>query len=125
MVLLEKLVNHLDTHRDFLITGFPQNIDQAMEFDKQAVCPTHVIHINCSTGTRMTRLLIRKELQQSYMKDEASLKKRMYDYFKTIDSIINYYRISSHVKEINGEKELERVFKKCCKTLTSVLKCRC
>jgi len=94
----------------FLIDGFPRKLDQAHKFD-ESVCPSSlVLVLTCPEKVLLERLLERGKTSGRDDDNEESIKKRFKTFTETSSPVIEYYRGSGKVLELDSTPPLDEVY---------------
>jgi len=112
-----------------IVDGFPNNVQQASEFEKSIVPCTAFLHLEASDSTLMERSLgggggaggggggggERGEEVDSMAAEAASakaaVKKRIIDYRRGVKDVLEYYRNSGKLVAVDAEETEENIFK--------------
>jgi len=94
----------------FLIDGFPRKMDQAIAFD-ETVCPSSmVLFLVCPEEELQRRLLKRGETSGRDDDNVESIKKRFQTFKDTSMPVVDYYRASGKVVDIDSGKTIDEVY---------------
>ncbi|KAL9118829.1 MAG: hypothetical protein Q9187_004620 [Circinaria calcarea] len=86
-------------HHHFLIDGFPRQLAQGVEFEKQIGSPTLVILFQCPKDIAQQRYLSRR-LPDRLLDNEEMFKKRFEEFDKENSNIVDYYRSAGTLEEV-------------------------
>lgn len=112
-VLWKQRLEQPDAKKSWIMDGFPRTLDQAKFLE-----PYHVdmfLHLSLSEDESLKRLIKRArplhpgatELHDS----PERIKKRLHVYYENEQPLLEYYRASGVLKEINGQQTPEEVHK--------------
>lgn len=99
---------------NFLIDGFPRNKDNLDGWDeemKNVADVKMVLFFNCSEQVCVDRCLNRGKTSGRSDDNLESLRKRIHTYTNSTMPVIEHYRSLNLVRELNGEKKPDEVFK--------------
>ncbi|XP_007885453.2 adenylate kinase isoenzyme 5 [Callorhinchus milii] len=104
----------------FLIDGYPRDVRQGEEFEKEIAKPSMVLFMNCSADTMKTRLF--KQNQTSGCVDDSgeTIMKHIETYYKVTAPIIEHYKGKQLIYKINAEENPDAVFLQICEVIDSV-----
>lgn len=109
-IVRDALIKRPDT-KDFLIDGFPRELNQAVQFEKEiAVCEC-VLYFECSAETMTARLLKRGETSGRVDDNEATIKNRLETFFSQTIPVIEYYKEREKIHTISAETNPEEIFR--------------
>lgn len=96
--------------KNFLIDGFPRKMDQALCFEETVCSCEAVIYFNCSEETLKERIMRRSETSQRTDDNVDSMLKRFRTYKEQTMPVIEMYRKSGKLIEIESDKAPMEVF---------------
>ncbi len=114
-VLWKARLKDADMQNGWVIDGFPRNMTQAEfladKLDKYGKRVDLVIYLNVSEDVSISRLLKRgRKLSDGSLHDsEALIRERLKRYKAEEADVLNYYRQSGVLVEMNGEQDIEAV----------------
>jgi len=134
-IVMERLKRD-DAVEGYILDGFPRTLNQAKEFDKSEEID-NVIYISLNSREAVSRLTGRRKCKScgagdniylsgntkgkckncggEYEKreddNEETARKRIKKYVEVTEPLIDYYRESGKLIEINGNRSIEEVFK--------------
>jgi adenylate kinase len=116
-VLWKARLKDTDMQNGWVIDGFPRNMTQAEfledKLDKHGKKVDVVIYLDVSEETSMSRLLKRgRKLADGGLHDsEELIRERLKRYKAEEASVLAYYKERGVLVEINGEQDVETVFR--------------
>ncbi|XP_063154212.1 adenylate kinase isoenzyme 5 [Candoia aspera] len=117
--LKEAILANMENSKGFLIDGYPQEMQQGEQFEKQIGEPSLVLCMDCSSKTMSSRLLKKSRC----LEDKAeTIRKRIEAYYKTEEPLIAYYENRIPFFKINAEGPPEEVFLEICTSVNAFLK---
>jgi adenylate kinase len=117
----DKIVNimlgvELKKHRKgFILDGYPRTLSQSEFLDKLfkelGIKLDVVINLKVDKEELVKRMLKRGVEQKRSEDTEEGIRSRMHEYETKAEPVIGYYRKGGMVVDINGDQEVEKVFK--------------
>tara|TARA_B100000886_G_scaffold340235_1_gene308560 strand:- start:33 stop:605 length:573 start_codon:yes stop_codon:yes gene_type:complete len=111
--LIEKFISNNTFKNKIIFDGYPRNITQAKNLDnllkkhKQKI--NIILKLTVSLETIKKRILERKTQERRDDDNEVVAIKRYETYEKSAKILLDYYKRSNLVKEINGEAGISRI----------------
>ena len=111
--LIKKYISNNDYKNRIIFDGYPRNLSQTKNLDKLLKTYNQKISIalklSVSLETIKNRISQRKNLENRSDDSEAVAVKRFENYEANIKPIIDYYRQSNLLKEVNGEAPITKI----------------
>lgn len=108
--LLKNEIEKYSSETIFLIDGFPREIEQALDFEKQISPCKFVLFFECSQQI-MTQRLLQRSLTSGRTDDNIeSIQKRFKTHEKQTIPVINYYSSLGKVITIDSSREMHEIF---------------
>ncbi len=110
----DKIVNKIieDTIKDkeevFIFDGYPRNLRQAKHLDK-IIGRFNVKCLNITVSKK--EIIKRLALRGRSDDEEKNVKRRWKTYDRNTKPLLNYYKKSKRLLEVNGEGDIEEIFK--------------
>eukprot|EP01027_Heterolobosea_sp_BB2_P027024 GEZU01042201.1.p1 GENE.GEZU01042201.1~~GEZU01042201.1.p1 ORF type:complete len:242 (+),score=90.28 GEZU01042201.1:100-825(+) len=108
--LLKKAMSKYPADTTFLIDGFPREMKQALDFERQVTPCKFVLFFECSEEVMEKRLLKRGETSGRTDDNAESIKKRFRTYIHQTMPVIEYFSALDKVKRIDAHKSPEEVY---------------
>jgi adenylate kinase len=109
-MIKEAMLAHKDTAKGFLIDGYPRQVDQGIEFEKEIVPCEKVLYCEASDDTMKARLLERGKSSGRVDDNEDSIKQRLETFHQVTQPVIDYYNKKGKLVKVNSEKSPQEVF---------------
>ncbi len=111
--MIRDRLNQSDTHKGWILDGFPRNVSQASFLDKllQELNQTcdYAINLEVPDEVLMTRLLERAQKEGRADDNEDTIRRRLEVYRSATAPVIGFYRDHSVLKVINGDQPVQSV----------------
>ncbi|XP_048587761.1 adenylate kinase isoenzyme 5 isoform X3 [Nematostella vectensis] len=101
----------------FLIDGFPRELEQGLEFEKELALCELLLYFECSPDTMKARLLKRGETSGRVDDNEETILSRLETFITQTMPVIEHYQEEGKVKKISAEGGPDEVFKKVSRVL--------
>ncbi len=98
------------TSKGFLIDGYPRQVDQGIEFEKQIAPCKMVLYIDASDESMKKRLLHRGQSSGRVDDNEETIKQRLQTFHQVTKPVIDYYEKQSKLVRVSSEKAPDEVF---------------
>ncbi|KAK9728793.1 hypothetical protein K7432_000819 [Basidiobolus ranarum] len=108
-LLLAAMEKADDNVPGFLIDGFPRQMDQAEEFERDIGHCTFVLFFDCPHDVLTKRLLKRGETSGRADDNEETIKKRINTFVEASMPVVEHYAKDNRVRKINGDASIEDV----------------
>merc|ERR1712111_153024 len=117
-LLAEAMLARLDGSKGFLIDGYPREVSQGEEFEKE-ICPcSKILYFQVSDET-MTQLLLKRGESSGRVDDNfETIKKRLDTFHKHSEPVIEAYKEKACI--IPAERAVDDIFEDVCKALDSI-----
>ncbi len=113
LTIVEEYLKKPQYRDNFILDGFPRTCIQAKKFSQKI---DKVFYLKVSDKEALWRLSYRNDI----LRDDETLKavrKRIELFHKVTEPVLEFYRKKEILVQIDGEKEIKRVFKDICKHL--------
>ncbi len=118
----DKLVNVIvgvklrnSAEKGFILDGFPRTLEQAQFLDsiltELGMNIDTVLNLEVNKEELIKRMLKRAKEQKRSDDTEEGIRSRMHEYETKAEPVIDYYRTKNLVVDIDGEQNIEKVFK--------------
>ena len=111
--LIEKYIADKNYNNKLIFDGYPRNLEQAKNLNNILKKYDQKINIalklSVSLDTIKKRILERKNLEKRADDNEAIALKRYKNYENSIKPVINFYKQSNLLKEVNGEASVSKI----------------
>jgi adenylate kinase len=111
--IIKDRLGEADCKNGFLLDGFPRTTEQAKALDvllkSMNMNLDAVINIAVPDGELLNRLLERAKIEGRSDDNEETIKNRLDNYNKKTFPLIEYYKNSGHLKEIDGVGTVEQI----------------
>nr|XP_056699969.1 adenylate kinase isoenzyme 5 [Euleptes europaea] len=121
-LLKEAMDANLGVTKGFLIDGYPLEVKQGEEFERQIGEPSLVLCMDCSSKTMSSRLLKQSQINQCLVDNAEVIMKSTENYYQSTEPVIAYYENKIPVFKINAEGTPEEVFLEACSSVNIFLK---
>lgn len=109
-LIKEAMLANVDS-KGFLVDGYPRQVDQGAEFEREIVPCELVLYIEASDETMKKRLLKRGQTSGRVDDNEASIKQRLETFHETTKPVVDYYEKQDKLKRVSAEnKDPDEVF---------------
>lgn len=108
----------VDQSKGYLIDGYPREVEQGKEFEKEILPCTQVLYFEVSDATMTERLLNRGKSSGRADDNEETIKKRLDTFHKHSEPVVNSY--SAKCKTIPAERDVNDIFSDVCKVLDAI-----
>ncbi len=108
-LLKEAMLANVDS-KGFLVDGYPRQVDQGAEFDREIVPCEIVLYIEASDETMKKRLLKRGLSSGRVDDNEESIKQRLDTFHEVTQPVVDYYEKQEKLKRVDAEKDPDDVF---------------
>ncbi|ORY00823.1 ADK-domain-containing protein [Basidiobolus meristosporus CBS 931.73] len=108
-LLLNAMEKAGDDVPGFLIDGFPRQMDQAEEFERDIGHCTFVLFFDCPHDVLVGRLLKRGETSGRADDNEETIKKRIATFVEASLPVVEHYAKDNRVRKVNGDASIEDV----------------
>ena len=120
--ILQKKIEELDLEKNIVLDGYPRNLDQAKQLDKMlgkmGVGLSHAIFINITREEAIKRIQKRAEIEnRSDDSDFGVINRRFDEYLEKTFTLVDLYKKSRKLIEVDGEAGKEKVLKSVVKSL--------
>ena len=111
--LIEKYISNANYKNRLIFDGYPRNLNQAKNLvsllNKYDQKIDIALKLSVSLESIKKRILQRKNLEKRADDNEYIAIKRYKDYEKNIKPVIDFYKNSDLLKEVNGEGSIEEI----------------
>ncbi|KAH7637595.1 adenylate kinase isoenzyme 1-like protein [Dermatophagoides farinae] len=107
-LLKSAIEKNLSKSKGFLIDGYPREINQAIEFEKQISPCTMVFYFHCSDQVMIERLINRGKTSGRVDDNEETIRKRLQVFHENSDPILEY--LKTKLAKIDSNKPVDTVF---------------
>lgn len=101
---------NLSKSKGFLIDGYPREINQAIEFEKQISPCSLVLYFHCPDNVMIERLMNRGKTSGRIDDNEETIKKRLQIFHSNSDPILEHLKMK--LVKIDSDKSIDSVFEK-------------
>jgi adenylate kinase len=120
--ILEAKINELDLEKNIVLDGYPRNLEQAKQLDKMlgkmGVGLSHAIFINIGREEAIKRIQKRSETEnRSDDSDFDVINKRFDEYLEKTFPLVDLYKKSRKLIEVDGSTGKEKVLNSVVKSL--------
>jgi adenylate kinase len=120
--ILESKINKLDLEKNIVLDGYPRNLEQAKQLDKMlgkmGVGLSHAIFINIGREEAIKRIQKRSETEnRSDDSDFDVINKRFDEYLEKTFPLVDLYKKSRKLIEVDGSTGKEKVLNSVVKSL--------
>nr|XP_040578682.1 adenylate kinase isoenzyme 1-like isoform X2 [Lepeophtheirus salmonis] len=91
-LIAEAMIKNLQGSKGFLIDGYPREVDQGKEFEKQICCCTKIIYFEVSDTCMTGRLLNRAKSSGRADDNEECIKKRLVTFHTHSEPVLDAYK---------------------------------
>nr|CAB3220764.1 adenylate kinase isoenzyme 1-like [Phallusia mammillata] len=112
-IVLSLMKYNMEKHKDskgFLIDGYPREVQQGIEFEKDVAPCTFVLWVDASQETMTNRLLKRAETSGRADDNEETIKLRLKTFVEATEPVIEYYKKHNKIRRVNSEQDVDTVF---------------
>jgi adenylate kinase family enzyme len=108
--LLRKEMYKYSSDTFFLIDGFPRDIEQGLDFEKQVSPCKFVLFFECPQEIMIQRLLQRSLTSGRTDDNIESIQKRFTTHENQVIPVINYYSSLGKVITIDSSRDMQEIF---------------
>jgi adenylate kinase len=117
-LLAEGMLSKLSGSKGFLVDGYPREVAQGQEFEKE-ICPcTKILYFEVSDATMTERLVNRGKSSGRVDDNVETIKKRLDTFHKHSEPVMDAYK--EKCAKIPAERSVEDIFADVCKQLDSI-----
>ena len=109
-MIKDAMLSNIDKSKGFLIDGYPRQVDQGAEFDREIVPCEIVLYIEASDETMKKRLLKRGLSSGRVDDNEESIIQRLDTFHEVTQPVVDYYEQQDKLKRVDAEKDPDEVF---------------
>ncbi|XP_038046574.1 adenylate kinase isoenzyme 5-like isoform X2 [Patiria miniata] len=109
-LLKEHMLAKADTSTGYLIDGYPREVQQGIEFEKQFAECTCALYFEVSDETMTTRLLKRAETSGRVDDNEETIKKRLTTFHNATTPVVDHYQQKNKIIKVSAETDPDSVF---------------
>jgi len=117
-LLAEAMLSKVSGSKGFLIDGYPREVSQGEEFEKEILPCTKILYFDVSDACMTERLLNRAKTSGRADDNEETIKKRLATFHKHSEPVIDAYK--SKCSAIPAERAPDDIFGDVCKVLDSI-----
>jgi len=117
-LLKDAIAKNSTNSKGFLIDGYPREVDQAIQFEKDVCKCSCLLYFDVSDGTMTARLLDRGKTSGRVDDNEATIKKRLDTFHAHSQPIMDHY--GEKVKKIPAERDPAEIFVDVCKCIDAI-----
>lgn len=110
-MIKDAMTAKLASSTGFLIDGYPRQVDQGLEFEKQIAPCRAVLYVEASDETMKKRLLHRGQSSGRVDDNEATIKKRIDTFHEHTEPVIGHYSKQNKLRGVSSELPPDEVFK--------------
>merc|ERR1711978_447092 len=114
-LLAEAMIAKLGGSKGFLIDGYPREVAQGEEFEKEIAPCAHILYFDVSDKTMTERLLKRGQTSGRVDDNEETIKKRLDTFHKHSEPVIAAY--AAKCSKIPAERGIDDIFADVCSAL--------
>merc|ERR1719341_219486 len=107
-LLAEAMLKKLSGSKGFLIDGYPREVAQGEEFEKEIAPCAHILYFEVSDKTMTERLLKRGQTSGRADDNEETIKKRLDTFHKHSEPVIAAY--AAKCSKIPAERSVDDIF---------------
>lgn len=107
-LLGEKIKKEMDTAKGFLIDGYPREVEQGRQFEREIGQCDLILYFECKDETLISRLLHRAKTSGREDDNEETIKKRLNTFHTHNDPIIQEFQ--SKTKRMDAEGTVDTIF---------------
>jgi adenylate kinase len=111
-IVHDALKNSMNGKNGFILDGFPRTIEQAKALDiilkDLGLDDITVLHLSANDGEIIKRLMLRGRKDDT----EETIRLRLKVYLASTKPILDYYKPSRKIVEVNGIGEIDDIFNK-------------
>merc|ERR1711993_217929 len=107
-LLAEAMIKKLPSSKGFLIDGYPREVSQGVEFEKDIAPCAQILYFEVSDETMTKRLLKRAETSGRADDNEETIKKRLVTFHEHSEPVIKHY--ASKCSVIPAERAIDEIF---------------
>lgn len=119
-MIKDAILANIETSKGFLIDGYPRQVDQGIEFEKQIAPCKVVLYVEASDETMVKRLMHRGLSSGRVDDNEETIKKRLKTFHEHTKPVIDYYNKQNKMRGVSAEQAPDEVFKKVVEILESI-----
>ncbi|XP_022084207.1 adenylate kinase isoenzyme 5-like isoform X2 [Acanthaster planci] len=109
-LLKENMLAKADTSTGYLIDGYPREVQQGIEFEKQITECTCALYFEVSDETMTARLLKRAETSGRVDDNEETIKKRLTTFHNATEPVVVHYEEKNKIVKVSAETDPDSVF---------------
>ncbi|XP_070582165.1 uncharacterized protein [Ptychodera flava] len=109
-LLKEAMLAKIDSSKGYLIDGYPREVQQGQEFEKQIAECQFAFYFEVSDDTMTQRLLKRAETSGRVDDNEETIKKRLATFHTHTEPVLSYYEEKEKCRKIPAEGDIDAIF---------------
>ncbi|XP_071801913.1 adenylate kinase isoenzyme 5-like [Asterias amurensis] len=109
-LLKENMLAKAETSTGFLIDGYPREVQQGVEFEKQIAECTCALYFELSDEIMTQRLLKRAETSGRVDDNEETIKKRLTTFHNATKPVVDYYEEKNKIIKVSAEGDPDSIF---------------
>ncbi|KAG8199029.1 hypothetical protein JTE90_021043 [Oedothorax gibbosus] len=107
-LLKNAIVDNVSKSNGFLVDGYPREVGQAVEFEKQVCSCTFLLFFDVPDDVMMSRLLERGKTSGRADDNEETIAKRLDTFHKFTQPILDHY--GDKVKKVKATGKVDEIF---------------
>jgi len=119
-LIKQAMLKNLATAKGFLIDGYPREVEQGEDFEKEIAPSALVLYFDCSDETMTERLLGRAKSSGRADDNEETIKKRLVTFHNCSEPVIKKYH--DKTVSISANVDVDTISKKCFESVDKMLK---
>ena len=108
-MIKEKMLENKDSN-GFVIDGYPREVNQGTDFEKQIVPSEFVLYVDATDATMKKRLKKRGETSDRVDDNDESINQRLDTFHESTQPVIDHYEKAGKLRTVNGENDPNTVF---------------
>lgn len=109
-MIKDAMIAKCESSKGFLIDGYPRQVDQGLEFEKQIAPCKLVLYVEASDET-MTKRLLNRGLSSGRVDDnEATIKNRLATFHQHTKPVVDHYSKQNKLRGVSSEQAPDVVF---------------
>ena len=119
-MIKDAMLAKIKTSKGFLIDGYPRQVDQGIEFEKQIAPCKLVLYVDASDESMKKRLLHRGQSSGRVDDNEDTIKQRLKTFHDVTEPVIGHYDKQKKLRKIDAERTPDAIFADISKLLDEV-----
>lgn len=119
-MIKDAMLATVDSSKGYLIDGYPREVNQGVEFEKQIAPCKICLYVEVSDETMKKRLLHRGQSSGRVDDNEETIQKRLKTFHEHTSPVIDFYSKQNKLRGVSAEQAPDEVFKQVASILDQI-----